>query len=86
MVRELPPRRYWRARTWEDKVRSRREGALIALAAAFLLFAGLFLVSWVLGEVHRWLWYGATALEVVVVGFWLELRSARRRQAEDHSS
>jgi hypothetical protein len=79
----LPPRRYWRARTPEDKIRSRREGVLIALGAAVALFAALILVSWALGRVHPWLWWGATAIEVVVVGLWLELRATRRRQAED---
>jgi hypothetical protein len=83
MTGSLPPRRYWRARTADDTLRSRREAILPGLVGAVALFAVLLFVSWVLGEVHAWLWYGASAVWVVVGGFWLELRAARRRQAED---
>jgi len=83
MSGRLPPRRYWRAPTREDQLRSRREAFLPGLFGTMVLFAVLLLISWAVGVAHPWLFYGASAVWVVVLGFWVELRSARRRQAED---
>jgi hypothetical protein len=56
MRAKLPPRRYWRARTPDDRLRSRRAGLLPGLLGGLLIFA--ILVPVVLltgGEPPTWL-------------------------------
>jgi hypothetical protein len=80
---ELPPLRYWRARTDRDFKEADRSGLLVALVLAPVLIVVLIGVGSVLSDPPSWLITVVTLVVVAPFGFWGELRAARKRQERD---
>lgn len=76
----LPPLRYWRARTREEKQEAWRSGLLPGVVAIPVLLIVILVVSTVVTDPPTWLIWVTTLLVFAPFGFWAELRSARKRQ------
>lgn len=79
----LPPLRYWRARTAEEKREATRSGllqGLLAFPVVLVLVAGLAILF---DDPPTWVIVVATLLVIAPFGYWAELRAARRRYQRD---
>lgn len=76
----LPPLRYWRARTPQEKQEAYRSGIIPGLVAVPVLLIVVVAVGSVVTDPPTWLIWVTTVLVIVPFGFWGELRSARKRQ------
>lgn len=81
--RGLPPLRYWRARTAEEKQEAWRSGLLPGLVAIPILLIVILAVGSVVSDPPTWVVWVTTLLVISPIGFWAELRSARKRQQRD---
>jgi hypothetical protein len=81
--RGLPPLRYWRARTAEEKQEAWRSGLLPGLVAIPILLIVILAVGSVVSDPPTWVGWVTTLLVIAPIGFWAELRLARKRQQRD---
>lgn len=79
----LPPLKYWRARTAEEKQEAWRSGMVPGLAAIPILLIVIVTLGSVVSDPPTWLVWVTTLLVIVPFGLWAELRSARKRQRRD---
>lgn len=79
----LPPLKYWRARTAEEKQEAYKSGLLPGLVAFPIILIVIVALGSVVTDPPTWLIWVTTLLVIAPFAFWGELRSARKRQERD---